>query len=120
MINNSYFTYRFAKDRRLDMGDRVIIYGMPNCGKCEAAKDKLKRFNIPFEEASYEKFVTVHDGWRNDGSIKVMAARNYYGETHVPLIRQNGTVFDYPSFMKHLKNNRLTPDRSKHATEVRV
>jgi len=29
---------------------RVIVYSLPNCPKCAAAKALLKRYSIPFEE----------------------------------------------------------------------
>ena len=28
----------------------VIVYSIPNCAKCAAAKAVLKRYNVPFEE----------------------------------------------------------------------
>ena len=89
--------------------DRVTVYGFPDCEHCESAKKDLKKLNIPFEEKLYKDFTSLHEGWREDGSIKVMAARHFYGEGHVPLIRQNGSVFDVQSFMEIVK----TPTNEK-------
>jgi hypothetical protein len=83
----------------------TIIYSMPNCGKCDAAKDKLSRFfNIDYEERSYKEHVTYHDGWRNDGSLDVLAAKCFYGDKAVPLMSHDGEMYDYPKLVKTLKN----------------
>lgn len=81
----------------------ITVFSKKNCGKCESAKDKLNRLNIPYQEKSYEHHTTLHDGWRDDGSIMVMAARRYYGDTNIPVIEQDGKFFDYPGFMKKIK-----------------
>jgi len=85
------------------MSEQVKVYGLPNCQKCESAKDKLRRFGIEYEEKSYKDFVTPHPGWRDDESVQIVAARSFFGTSHVPLIKRNGSVHDYPGFMKWLK-----------------
>lgn len=85
------------------MQNVVKLYGLPKCGKCEKAKEKLKMFNVEYEECDYKHFVTLHDGWRYDGSINVIAGKSFYGEHAVPLIEVDNKVFDYPRFMKELK-----------------
>lgn len=83
----------------------TIVYGMESCNKCELAKEKLvKHFKIEFEEKSYNNYVTFHDGWREDGSIDVMAARCFHGENAVPLISHNGTIYSYPGLVRTLKS----------------
>lgn len=82
----------------------VRIYGLPECGKCDAAKDKLRRFKINFEERSYSHYVAYHDSWKEDGSVEILAARSFYGDHAVPLIEsEDGRVYDYPGFMRVLK-----------------
>ena len=82
----------------------TIVYSLPNCNKCDAAKEKLaKFFHIDYEEKSYQKHVTYHDGWRSDGSIDVLTARCFYGDTAVPLLDHNGKLYDYPKLIKTLK-----------------
>ena len=91
-----------------DSGE-VVVYGFQNCEICEKAKDKLKRLGVPFTEASYEQATTLHDGWQQDGSVEVMAARSMYGEDAVPLIQVGGEVRDYPSAMAYLKAEKRKP-----------
>jgi glutaredoxin len=81
----------------------VHVYGLPECKKCIAAKDKLDRNQIKYEERSYKDYMTYHDGWKNDGSIDVLTARSFYGENAVPLIERDGKLYDYPGFMKQLR-----------------
>ena len=84
----------------------TIVYSLPNCDKCNAAKQKLDIFKIQYEERPYGHHVTYHDGWREDGSLGAVAARCFFGEHAVPLIEHDGKFFDYPGFMKEVKRMR--------------
>lgn len=90
--------------------EQAVVYSLPNCGKCNAAKEKLDIFHIDHEEKPYQHYVTYHGGWRDDGSIDVVAARCFYGETAVPLIEHDGKFYDYPGFMKKLKKIKKSKD----------
>lgn len=81
----------------------TVIYGLPNCIKCNAAKEKFGIFNIDHEERSYEQYVTYHEGWKNDGSLDVLTAKCFYGDTAVPIIEHDGKMYDYPGFMRKIK-----------------
>lgn len=85
----------------------VKIFGFGDkCDKCVNAKQKITSiFGLKIEEHSYEYHVTLHDGWKNDGSTDVMAARSDYGDDEVPLIQLPGEdhIRTYPSAMKELK-----------------
>jgi len=84
----------------------TIIYSLPNCGKCDAAKQKLEMFNIEYEERPYKNYVTYHDGWRNDGSLEATTARCFFGEKAVPIINHDGKFYDYPGFMSFVKKQK--------------
>lgn len=84
----------------------VTVFTKDQCQKCDSAKEKLQRLNIPFRERSYEFHTTYHEGWRGDGSIDVLTALNFFGETSVPVIEENGVFFDYPAFMRKAKKDK--------------
>lgn len=84
----------------------TIVYSLPNCGKCDAAKQKLDIFKIEYEERPYGHHMTYHDGWRNDGSLETVTARCFFGEHAVPLIKHGEKFFDYPGFMKEIKKTK--------------
>lgn len=79
----------------------IQVYSKPGCGKCDAAKDKLQKMGFGYEEHSLEYHVEHHDGWRNDGSVAVMAAHSMLDT--LPLIQVNDEFHDYPSAMRTLK-----------------
>ena len=89
----------------------IHVYSKPDCGKCEAAKSKLKMMGFSYTEHSLEYHVTHHDGWRQDGSADVMAAHTQMDT--LPLFRLGETFLDYPDAMKALKT-RMQP-REKEA-----
>ena len=84
----------------------TIVYSLPNCGKCDAAKEKLEIFQIKFEERPYKHFMSHHEGWREDGSLEAVTARCFFGGKAVPLIEHDGKFYDYPGFMKEVKKNK--------------
>jgi len=82
----------------------IRIYSKEGCGKCEAAKDKLRRLGYDYQEHDLEYHVGPHDGWREDGSVEVMAAHTLMDT--LPLIQVDGDFHDYPSAMRKLKGMR--------------
>lgn len=80
----------------------IHVYSKPGCGKCEAAKSKLKMMGLEYSEHDLEYHISYHDGWRHDGSADIMAAHTMMGGT-LPLFRLNDEFHDYPSAMKQIK-----------------
>jgi glutaredoxin len=82
----------------------VHVYGKEGCGKCVAAKDKLARMGFEYREHDVSYHTKHHDGWRDDGSIDVLAA---YSEMNtLPLLRVGEQILDYTAAMKVLKTLR--------------
>jgi hypothetical protein len=79
----------------------VSVYGKEGCGKCAAAKDKLSLMGVPYETYDISRFTTLHDGWREDGSVGVLTASALWDT--LPLFCVNGEFMDYPAAMKLLK-----------------
>lgn len=82
---------------------RIIIYGKKHCGKCEAAKDKLNKMGFLYEVRDLEYFITLHEGWRTDGSVELLAASSSL-DGAIPILNVEGDLLDYPSAMKKLKD----------------
>lgn len=80
----------------------IDVYSKPGCGKCEAAKSKLKIMGLPYNEHDLEYHVSLHDGWRQDGSADVMTAHTMLDT--LPIFRLNGEFHDYPGAMRILKS----------------
>jgi glutaredoxin len=79
----------------------IDIYGKPGCGKCEAAKEKLRLLGIPYREHDIEYHGALHDGWRDDGSVDALAA--YSDMDDLPILRVDGECLSYSEAMKYLK-----------------
>lgn len=83
---------------------KINIYSKPGCGKCEAAKDKLRKMGFDYREHNLAYHIAHHDGWRNDGSIDVLAAHADLDD--MPLIGIDNMIYSYSGAMKILKNER--------------
>ncbi len=84
----------------------IQVFSKPGCGRCTAAKDKLRKMGYAYEELDLETHVRHHDGWREDASVELMAAHTLMDT--MPIIRVNEEYLDYPSAMRRLKAMRST------------
>ena len=85
---------------------KIIIYSKPGCAKCELAKKKIRdKFGMEYEEKELSDFLLYHTGWREDGSVELMAWATEQGDPfhQLPTIEIDGEFYDYPSAMKKLK-----------------
>jgi glutaredoxin len=82
----------------------IHVFSKPGCGKCEAAKDKLKKMGLDFDEHELSYHIEPHEGWREDGSVAVMAAHTLMDT--MPIIRVGEEFHDYPGAMRKLKQMR--------------
>lgn len=83
----------------------IHVYSKPGCGKCDAAKSKLKMMGLNYTEHNLEYYINLHDDWRNDGSADVMAAHTMLDT--LPIFRLNDEFHDYPTAMRMLKDTRV-------------
>lgn len=90
----------------------VHVYSKEGCGRCTRAKEKITRMGYEYAEHNLQYHVEYHEGWRDDGSIEVLAA---HAQTNsLPLIRVGDEVLDYAAAMKALKG--LRREREERAT----
>ena len=89
----------------------IEVYGKKGCGKCEAAKDKLRRMGFEYKEHSLAYHIAHHENWRNDGSVEVMAAHTLLDT--MPLLKIGSEIMDYPGAMRMLKS--MTPRANANA-----
>ena len=79
----------------------VHLFGKKGCGKCESAKDKLHRLGVTYKYHDIEYHSTHHEGWKEDGSTKAVAA--YFEKDTLPIFCIDGVWHDYPGAMRELK-----------------
>jgi len=84
---------------------KVTLYSKQNCGLCSAAKDKLSRLGVEYQVRDIDYITSLHDGWREDGSIDVMAGHSTINN-HIPMIQIDDRYYNYTGAMKELKRGR--------------
>jgi len=82
----------------------IILYGKPNCAKCQAAKEKLALLGLQYEERDLQAMVDG-EGWRDeiDRRLELMAFTKLRGPEEVPVIEIDGGCYSYPEAMVKLK-----------------
>lgn len=76
----------------------VAVYGKEGCALCAGAKDKLVRLNVEFTYHDLKQMVEVHDGWRDDGAVAVLAGWAAI-DNYMPLIMIDGEPHRYENFV---------------------
>lgn len=84
---------------------RVCIYSKEGCGKCDAAKEKMEQLGIDYEEHKLEYHITLHENWKNDGSVDLLAWCAEQGDPkeQLPTIQIDDDFFTYSAAMRRLK-----------------
>ena len=81
---------------------KVFVIGKKKCGVCDAAKQKLELMQIPYAFIDAEDVGELHDGWREDHAVLVLAALSYNSNV-IPTIVVDDQVFGYAEAMAYLK-----------------
>ena len=86
----------------------ITIYSKDKCGKCEAAKDKLDKMGYSYTVKELEAAIEPHEGWREDGTINLMAWLVMQGDPkeQLPTIQIDDEYFDYSGAMKRLRRKK--------------
>lgn len=80
----------------------VRIYGKEECGKCEAAKEKLTRLGVEYEFVYADEIMTPYH-WMIDPQ-EAREVQAIYSQTDtLPIIRIDDTYHTYPEAMAALK-----------------
>lgn len=77
---------------------QVCVYGKQDCGKCEAAKDKLQRMGYAYRFIDLEEFP---ENWRETNTVHAMA--EYQFSDTLPIVEIEGDMYSYQGAMKALK-----------------
>lgn len=80
----------------------IEVYSKPGCGKCQAAKEKIRLMKLSYVEKDIERYTTIHEGWRHDGTVDVLTAHEEMNT--IPLIRIDDDFYDYSGAIRVLKS----------------
>lgn len=80
----------------------IIVYGRETCKLCKAACEKLELLGLEFEKREIDPLLALHDGWRTDGSVEVLAAY-HANDGHLPVVMIDKVFLDYTKAMRKLK-----------------
>jgi len=80
----------------------IEVCGKAGCAICVAAKEKLSLMGLSFTESDLAAKIELHEGWRTDGTVAVMAG---HADTNLgmPIILIDGEAFSYPDAMRKLR-----------------
>ncbi len=86
-------------------GSRAVaieVYSKEGCKMCGKAKEKLDLMGLEYRNHELNPFIDLHDGWREDGSVEILAAYASI-DNRLPVIRIDEDFHDYSGAMKRLK-----------------
>jgi len=82
----------------------VKIFGKEGCNRCETAKQHLGDMGIKYEYHTLQHHTQLHDGWREDGSVELMAyVCTQHPDQVLPVIHIGGAYVNYAQGMRRAK-----------------
>jgi len=85
---------------------QITIYGKKGCGKCTAAKDKMRLMGVEYTSANLADFINPTEGWRDGPHREVLAwaaDQNASLGDAMPAIQINDRVYDYSGGIKEIR-----------------
>jgi glutaredoxin len=79
----------------------VTLYGKDGCDRCDKAKQHIDSMGFRYDYHSIEYHTNPHKGWKDDGSVEVLAHAQI--DSSLPVINIRGEFFNYSSGLKVLK-----------------
>jgi hypothetical protein len=80
----------------------VEVFGKYNCDVCERFKSRVEKMGFDYKFDYVDKYTVHHDGWREDGSIGILAALELNNGI-VPIARIDNEYYNYAKAIKKLK-----------------
>jgi glutaredoxin len=79
----------------------IVILGKSNCGKCQAAKDKIERLGLEYVYVAMDE----PNGWKRKVVTEAMGCANQQDMDigRPPIIVIDNQAFEYAAAMKTLK-----------------
>jgi glutaredoxin len=79
----------------------IKLYGKTGCDNCDKAKEKMAILDMPYKYYDIENIMKLHNGWRDDNSVDVMAC--YHQSEQLPIFVIFNKAFNYAEAMSVLK-----------------
>jgi hypothetical protein len=83
----------------------IDLYGKKDCKLCADAEKKLQLLRVAYTKYDIEYFGIVHEGWRDDRSVDVMAMHCLVNQ-QIPMIVVDGKPYNYTGAMRAIKEAR--------------
>jgi len=80
----------------------VAIYGKEGCERCTKAKEHTAALGFTYDYHDMEYHTTLHDGWKHDGSVEILAYTQV--DDSLPVMNIKGELYPYSQGMKLLKS----------------
>jgi len=80
----------------------ITVFTKEKCSLCASLKEKLVLMGKKFKVRDIEYLTELHEGWRDDGSVEVLAGHALVNRM-IPMVQIGKGYFNYTGSMRELK-----------------
>ena len=88
---------------------QIEIFGREKCGICQRFAKRVEEMGFSYNKYNIDNYIVLHDNWRNDGSVEIMAAMHALNNSYPPVIKVNKkfrTFSEAINLLKGIKNGK--------------
>lgn len=85
----------------------IDIYGRETCDVCKRFKKRVSDMGFEYNSHNIDEKINHHDGWKNDGSVEILAAMHSINDGYPPVTKIDGKFMSFSAsinFLKGVKN----------------
>ena len=81
----------------------IYIWGREKCGICERFIKRVLDMGFQYTKYNIDNYIVLHDNWRNDDSVAILASMHFHGNSYPPVIRIDNNFMTFAGALNLLK-----------------
>lgn len=82
---------------------KIDIWGRDNCDVCKRFIKRVMDMGFSYILHNIDHYIVLHDGWRNDQSVEVLAAMHCLGNSYPPVVAIDSKFMTFAGALNFLK-----------------
>jgi hypothetical protein len=83
---------------------KIDIWGRENCGICKRFIDRVEKLGYSYIKHNIDKYIVLHDNWRLDRSVEILAAMHCFGNGYPPVVAIDDKFLTFAGALNLLKD----------------
>lgn len=82
----------------------IDIWGREGCGICKRFIERVEKMGFAYYKHDIDKYIVLHDNWRDDHSVEILASMHLHGNSYPPVVAINKEFMTFAGAINLLKD----------------